>query len=189
MKGRTAPERTCIGCGRKRGQVELIRFSRGPAGLQVHLERGMGRGAYMCPDAGCLELAVKRKALQRTLGAELGPVSVHGLREAIHQAILQKVQRLLGLARRARRVVAGTRAVERALEAGRVRLLLLSQDPLPAGGSHIRGAGERRGVPVATLFSREDMERVVGAPSRKVVGLLEGGFADGILETLRYWIP
>ena len=122
---RATIERTCVGCGRRREQEELVRFSGGPAGLRAYLERGEGRGAYLCPDAGCLERTVRRKTLQRALGAELGPLSVQQLRESIQQAVLQKVQRLLGLARRAKRVVAGSRAVSRALQACEGALLVV----------------------------------------------------------------
>lgn len=167
----------------------MVRFSGGQAGLRVHLERGEGRGAYLCPDLSCLEGTVKRKALQKALGSEVGPLSVQGLREAIHQAVLQKVQRLLGLARRARRVAAGSRAVAQALKTGRVRLLLLDRDLIPRVSKQIEKEAERQGVPVVTVFSRKDLEAALGGPSREVIGLLDGGFAEGILRSLRYSIP
>lgn len=186
---RATPERTCLGCGRRREQGELVRFSGSPAGLRTYLEKGEGRGAYLCPDASCLERTVKRKALQRALGAELGPLSVQQLRESIQQAVLQKVERLLGLARKARKVMAGSRAVWQALQAGRVRLLLLSRDISPQGEKQFRVEAKRRGIPVVALFSREELGATLSGPQRKVVGLLDGGFANGILQAVRYWIP
>lgn len=189
IAARPVPERTCVGCGRRRGQGEMVRFSSSLAGLRVHLERGEGRGAYCCPDIGCLERAVKRKALQKALGGDLGPLSVQQLREAIDQAILEKVRRLLGLARRAKRLVAGSRGVTQALTGGRVRLVLLSQDMFPQVGKQFQEEAARRGVPVTTVFSRKDLDTALGGPSREVVGLLDDGFAEGILRALRYWIP
>ncbi|MFQ5848079.1 MAG: DUF448 domain-containing protein [Candidatus Methylomirabilales bacterium] len=187
--GAKSPERTCVGCGQRRGQRELLRFSGGPAGLQVHLEGGAGRGAYCCPDAGCLERTVQRKALQRALGADLDPLSVQGLRAGIHRAVLRKVHRLLGLARRAKRIVAGPRAVAAALATGRVRLLLFHHDVFPQGDKRLAEEAERRGVPVVRVFSRDDLEGAIGAPSPGAVALLDGSFAEGILRTSRYWIP
>jgi len=178
--------RTCVGCGRKRGQAELVRFSGGPAGLRAYLDRAEGRGAYLCPDAGCLERTVKRNALQRALGTELGPVTVRQLRETIHEALLQKVQRLLGLALRAKRVVAGSRGVWQALQAGRVHLLLFSRDMVSRTEKQFRLEAERRGIPVVALFSREELGVVLGGPPREVVGVLGGGFANGILGAMRY---
>ena len=180
--------RMCVGCGRRRGQAELVRFSGGPAGLRAYLDRAEGRGAYVCPGAGCLEQAVKRKALQRALGTECGLLTVRQLRESIHEALLQKIQRLLGLALRARRVVAGTRGVWQALQGGRVRLLLFSRDMLPRTEKQFRVEAERCGTPVVALFSREELGAVLGRPPREVVGVLDGGFANGILQAVRYWV-
>jgi uncharacterized protein len=189
MAARRGPERTCVGCNRRRAQAELVRFSGGPGGLRVDLERGEGRGAYCCPDPRCLERIVKRKALQRVLGTELDPLSVQRLRETIHQAVFQKVERLLGLARRARKVVAGSRAVRQALEAGRVELLLLRPDMFPGIERRFREEAERRAVPVMMVRSQTYPEAILGGPSRAAVGVLDDGFAQGIIRTLQYWIP
>lgn len=182
-------ERTCVGCGRRRTQAELVRFSGAPGGLTVHLGRGEGRGAYCCPDPRCLEWTVKRKALQRALGMELDPLSVPQLRETIHQAVLQKVERLLGLARRARKVVAGSRAVRQALEAGRVQLVLLRSDMLPGIERQFREEAKKRDVPVMRVSLQKHLEAMLGGPSRAAVGVSDGGFAHGIIRTLQYWIP
>lgn len=182
------PERMCVGCGRRRGQLELVRFSGGPLGLRAYLKRGKGRGLYLCPDIGCLEQTVRRKALQRTLGPDFGPLTVQQLRESIHEAVLQKIQRLLGLARRARKVAAGTRGVWQALQAGRVRLLLLSRDILGRSENRFGVEAKRRGVPVVALFSREELGGVLGDRPREVVGVSDDGFANGILQAVRYWV-
>lgn len=66
-----APERTCIGCRRKRGQAELVRLTN-QAGRVAPARRGApGRGAYLCPEQTCLEAAHKRRAFAR---AFRGPV-------------------------------------------------------------------------------------------------------------------
>jgi len=66
-----APERTCIGCRRKRGQAELVRFTN-DAGRVVPARPGArGRSAYLCPQQTCLEAADKRRAFAR---AFRGPV-------------------------------------------------------------------------------------------------------------------
>ena len=51
-----APQRTCIGCRQKRPKVTLLRLVRGADG-RVQVDdggRAEGRGAYVCPDSGCL---------------------------------------------------------------------------------------------------------------------------------------
>jgi len=48
------PIRTCIACGLRKTKVDLIRA-------------GMGRGAYVCTSAACVERALKRKMFARPL--------------------------------------------------------------------------------------------------------------------------
>lgn len=61
-----SPVRTCVGCGRKAPQSELVRFS-ARDGVLVHDPKGTGRGAYTCPRLACFERAVSRRAFARTL--------------------------------------------------------------------------------------------------------------------------
>jgi uncharacterized protein len=61
-----APERTCVGCGKKQPKVLLHRLVLNEQHQPV-LDRPQGapgRGAYLC-GPGCLQAAVKRKAFQR----------------------------------------------------------------------------------------------------------------------------
>ena len=63
------PIRTCVACRQEAGKQGLIRLHRGPDGA-IALDRsahGGGRGAYLHPDGGCLEVARKRRSLERAL--------------------------------------------------------------------------------------------------------------------------
>ncbi len=67
--GRAAPERTCVGCRGKSPQRELVRVVRSPSG-EVTVDgggRSPGRGAYLHPAPECLQLARRRRALERAL--------------------------------------------------------------------------------------------------------------------------
>ena len=60
------PMRRCIACRQSRPQAELIRFTlSGDSIAADEGERADGRGFYLCPDRGCAENAVKRKAFNR----------------------------------------------------------------------------------------------------------------------------
>jgi len=62
----TEPIRSCIGCGRKAPQGQLLRFA--AVDGQLVPGGGMpGRGAYTCPRLTCFERAVSRRAFNRTL--------------------------------------------------------------------------------------------------------------------------
>jgi predicted RNA-binding protein YlxR (DUF448 family) len=62
----TDPIRTCVGCGRKAPQRELLRFA-APQGVLTPGSTLPGRGAYTCRRLACFERALVRRAFNRTL--------------------------------------------------------------------------------------------------------------------------
>ena len=72
---RRRPVRTCVACRQEAGKAELIRVVRRLDG-QIELDRTgrmPGRGAYLHAAAECVEVARKRRALERALGAPVPP--------------------------------------------------------------------------------------------------------------------
>ena len=72
MKNNT-PLRTCVGCGTEKSKKELVRIIRDKDG-NVSLDRTgkmNGRGAYICDNPECLENAIKRRSLIRSLKVEI----------------------------------------------------------------------------------------------------------------------
>lgn len=61
--------RQCVGCGEMKAKKELVRVIKTPEGKVVLDTTGRknGRGAYVCSNLQCLEIAVKRKGLERSL--------------------------------------------------------------------------------------------------------------------------
>jgi predicted RNA-binding protein YlxR (DUF448 family) len=59
------PIRTCVGCGRKAPQAELLRFR--AEGGRLTAGRGPGRGVYTCRRLACFERAAALRAFARTL--------------------------------------------------------------------------------------------------------------------------
>jgi predicted RNA-binding protein YlxR (DUF448 family) len=67
------PQRTCIACGRVRPKRELVRLVRvSGGGVEVDPSgKRAGRGAYLCPAAGCWEAGLKKGRLEHTLRTAL----------------------------------------------------------------------------------------------------------------------
>ena len=67
------PLRQCVGCREMKPKKELIRVVRSPEGnIQLDFRgKANGRGAYICPDPGCLKKAVRAKALERAFGVAI----------------------------------------------------------------------------------------------------------------------
>ena len=73
VSGKTAPQRTCIGCRRIRDKREMVRLvrTRGGAVEIDTMGKKEGRGAYICPDRSCWEKALNGTQLERTLRSSL----------------------------------------------------------------------------------------------------------------------
>lgn len=68
MTNRKIPMRQCVGCGEMKVKKEMIRVIK-TAEQKFQLDttgRMNGRGAYLCPNTKCLEMAVKSKGLERS---------------------------------------------------------------------------------------------------------------------------
>jgi uncharacterized protein len=67
--GRHVPQRTCIGCGARAAQRDLLRVSTASDGVLqlVRQPRHAGRTAYLHPQAACWEQFAARKGPIRSL--------------------------------------------------------------------------------------------------------------------------
>lgn len=63
--------RRCISCRQVAPKTALIRIVRLYPTRQVQLDQGMGRSAYLCPNASCLEKARQKNRLGRALKAPI----------------------------------------------------------------------------------------------------------------------
>lgn len=70
------PLRRCCGCGERFPKTELARFCLENSCLSYDREQKLpGRGAYLCGRPECTELAIKKRALNRTLRADVSDQS------------------------------------------------------------------------------------------------------------------
>ncbi len=60
-------DRRCVSCRRVAPKSDFWRVVRLAKTTTVCLDEGMGRSAYLCPDAGCLRLAQRKNRLGRAL--------------------------------------------------------------------------------------------------------------------------
>lgn len=67
MKQKKIPLRMCLGCKEMKPKKELIRVVRNNEG-EINIDlvgKKPGRGAYICKNTGCLDLAIKAKRLEK----------------------------------------------------------------------------------------------------------------------------
>lgn len=84
-KVKKVPLRMCIGCQEMKPKRELTRVVRTPQDT-VEIDptgKKSGRGAYICPDAECLQKAIKGKRLERSLECKVSPEIVETLKQGM----------------------------------------------------------------------------------------------------------
>jgi predicted RNA-binding protein YlxR (DUF448 family) len=87
VPGGGGPERTCVGCRVAAPKPALVRVVRSSAGDARVDPTGSapGRGAYVHRKGACVEAALRKGSLARSLRARLGPEIVGNLRELIEE--------------------------------------------------------------------------------------------------------
>ncbi|XWK86602.1 MAG: YlxR family protein [Phormidium sp.] len=75
--------RRCISCRKVDLKSKFWRIVRVYPSRQVQLDQGMGRSAYLCPQASCLETAQKKNRLGKTLRSTVPP--------ELYQALWQRL--------------------------------------------------------------------------------------------------
>ncbi len=79
------PERTCMGCNKKKTKKELIRIVKNKEN-EISIDRTgkmPGRGAYICDDIQCLEKLIKSKRLEKVFDIKISNEIYEKLRGVI----------------------------------------------------------------------------------------------------------
>lgn len=82
------PMRQCIGCIEMKSKKELLRILRTESG-EIILDatgRKNGRGAYICPNAECLNKAKKSRGLERSFKMQIS--------EEIYDSLTKEIERI-----------------------------------------------------------------------------------------------
>src|SRR5206468_6959010 len=100
------PRRTCLGCRQARPKGALVRLVRRPDGRVVTDPdgRAVGRGAYVCADAECMERAFNRGRLTHAFRApsEVSPdLSMASARAGRRRAVVGGSRGAVGSSREA----------------------------------------------------------------------------------------
>lgn len=88
--------------------------------------------------------------------------------------------RLLGLARRAGRIMPGVPAVRRSVRTGTARLVVTAADAAPGQLAKVEVAARRNGVPVRSAFGRATLGAAVGCGPTTAVAVTDAGLAERI---------
>lgn len=79
------PMRMCIGCHENKPKKELIRIVKSPEG-EISLDftgKKAGRGAYLCKNPVCLELARKQHRIEKSFSCKVEPEVYEVMKNAL----------------------------------------------------------------------------------------------------------
>ncbi|MCA1994153.1 MAG: YlxR family protein [Coleofasciculus sp. S288] len=79
--------RRCLSCRKVAPKEAFWRIVRVHPSRQVQLDQGMGRSAYLCPQASCLAAAQKKNRLGRSLRASVP--------EQVYETLSQRLSAML----------------------------------------------------------------------------------------------
>ena len=87
-QARPLPQRTCVACRSVRAKRDLVRIVRAASGeLSVDLRgKVAGRGAYLDPEAACLERGLREGAIARALEVTIDASTADRLRKEMDDA-------------------------------------------------------------------------------------------------------
>lgn len=180
-----SPRRSCVSCRTVKSREELVRVYALPGGtMGVDLGGGVGRGAYVCPRRSCLAHAAAGDEFGRRLKVQLAPIQVETLEGLIRERVSRQVISLLGLARRARRVVSGSDAVRTAVKRHKARLILTAVDASASSVGKIRALAAAAGADCHQILTQEALGAALGGAPRSCVVVTDSQFARAVLSAL-----
>lgn len=174
--------------------ADLIRFVVSPDGQVVPDTdaKAEGRGVWISLGHKAVTEAVKKKAFQKSLKANVGVPG--NLADLTHKRLEQRLTQALSMARKAGQVVTGATKVKAAIESGQVIALLTATDAAPDGRhkllSSLKGyakAAEEAGygaqeVPHLELLDSDQLGLALGLENVIHAALVKGAAAEAVLN-------
>ncbi|WP_025028664.1 YlxQ family RNA-binding protein [Caldalkalibacillus mannanilyticus] len=92
-----------------------------------------------------------------------------------------KLYQMLGMAMRARKLIAGEELVISAIRQKKVHLVFISQDASDNTMKKVKDKSTYYKVALITVDSREELGQAIGKDQRVVVGVIDQGFAKQMI--------
>jgi len=178
-------KRACIGWRAVSAPQGLVRLVAGPEGeLLFDLAgRAFGRGAWLHPDPSCLSQAARGgadRAFRRSFGIDQAQL-FRLFREAAERRSLG----LLGAARRAKKLEAGSAAVAEAVERGFAELLIVATDARAAASQSFLQPWIASGRALA-FGTKESLGACLGRADTALLAVTEPRFASEIRKAIEW---
>ncbi len=161
---RRDPERRCIVGRTSQPRASLIRFVVDPDGVVIPdlKARLPGRGAWVTAERGLVDAAVRRKLFARAFRRSV--TVPDDLASSVDRLLAQDALGVLGLARRAGRLVLGATKVAELVKSGRAAAVLTASDAAADGRDRMTALRRAAApdLPAWSLFTSAEMSLAFG---------------------------
>jgi len=169
-------------------QDRLLRYVRTPEGtlLVDYRHKLPGRGAYTCLSLACIRQAVSRKQFERALRTTAPIAAAEELREQLCAALRDRLEALLGMARKSSQVISGGNLVLAALDhPNRLAVVILADDVSAGVADKIVSKARRQKVTCVSFSTKAVLGQLLGRGERSVTALTKGHLAEAFLGEWR----
>ena len=179
----TEPERQCISCKKRLPKKNLLKIVRLPSG-SIEIDRQQkknGRSAYLCWDVTCVEKAKSDALLSCALGCTIPSLIYLDLLKMINRKESSSIQKMMGFAHRAGKLLLGKTAVENGLKNGKVKLIVLDNTAGKTTREGIQGKCIASDLPIIVLNDSDSLGKLLGKANCKCAGIIDSHFAKQIV--------
>ena len=96
----------------------------------------------------------------------------------------KKICGLLGLARRAGKLIFGTEACKQELESKKVKLIIIATDAAERTKMNFKNICSKKDIPIFEILNIEEISTAIGQQNKAVVGIKDLNFSKEIIKII-----
>ena len=96
----------------------------------------------------------------------------------------KKICGLLGLARRAGKLIFGTEACKQELESKKVKLIIIATDAAERTKMNFKNICSKAKVPIVEVLTLDELSKAIGKDNKAVVGIKDTNFSNEITKII-----
>ena len=177
--------RTCISCRKTGNKGELVKLANTPSGVVVdYNEKLPGRGAYVCPERGCIEKGLNEKTLSRAFKQKVSPPDREKFYEELKARIEKKATALLGMSRKSGLLAQGFDSAALASRKTEGGLFVLAGDVSDNTAHKLLEAHAGGAFREVRFLDKEVLGRILGGAPVAVLFIGDTGLAEALYREI-----
>ena len=96
----------------------------------------------------------------------------------------KKICGLLGLARRAGKLIFGTEACKQELESKKVKLIIIATDVAERTKMNFKNICKEKDVPIFEILNIDELSKAIGQSNKAIIGIKDINFSKEIIKII-----